>query len=62
MRETKGTLDLGKLRFPHERRKILAAREYFHAGRVDYQTTVGLDDFWRMSEDELPYQQGLEGT
>jgi type III restriction enzyme len=60
VRETKGTMELGKLRFPHERRKVLAAREYFHAGRVDYQTTTGQDDFWRLTEDEAPYQGRLD--
>jgi type III restriction enzyme len=37
VRETKGTLDLGRLQFPHERRKIVCAQKYFGAIDVDYR-------------------------
>lgn len=54
VRETKGHTDLGRLQFPHERRKILAARKHFRELGVDYRvvtdTTV---DWWQPGPDQL---------
>lgn len=36
--ETKGATDVGKLRFPHERRKIICAQRYFAAIGIAYRT------------------------
>jgi len=36
--ETKGTAEIGKLQFPHERRKIRCAQKYFAAIGVSYRT------------------------
>jgi len=37
VRETKGTVDLSRLQFPQEKRKIVAATKYFGAAAVDYR-------------------------
>ena len=36
--ETKGTTEIGKLQFPHERRKIRCAQKYFATIGVSYLT------------------------
>ncbi|MBN1423216.1 hypothetical protein JXA88_01555 [Candidatus Fermentibacteria bacterium] len=36
--ETKGTTQIGKLRFPHEKRKVRCAEKYFATIGVNYQT------------------------
>jgi type III restriction enzyme len=40
VRETKGTTDLGRLQFPHEKRKIVCATKYFGAAAVDYRVVT----------------------
>jgi type III restriction enzyme len=48
VRETKGTEDLGRLQFPHEKRKINAAHGYFAALGVDYRPiTDQTIDWWK---------------
>ena len=40
VRETKGTTDLSRLQFPHEKRKIVCATKYFGAAAVDYRVVT----------------------
>ncbi len=51
IRETKGTIDLGHLRFPHERRKIDSAKKYFAQLGLDYRPIKGnTPGWWRPEE------------
>ncbi|CAA9271647.1 MAG: Type III restriction enzyme, res subunit:DEAD/DEAH box helicase, N-terminal [uncultured Chloroflexia bacterium] len=51
IRETKGTVDLGHLRFPHERRKIDSAKKYFAQLGLDYRPIKGNTPGWWRPED-----------
>jgi len=54
VRETKGTVELGQLRFPHERRKVGVAMKHFRELGVDYRAvTDETVDWWRPEEGEL---------
>jgi type III restriction enzyme len=47
VRETKGTTDKDRLRFPHERRKVVCATKYFGAAGMDYRQIDGeTPDWW----------------
>ena len=48
IRETKGTENLEKLQFKHERRKIICAQKYFAAIGMDYRPVMGTNaDWWK---------------
>ncbi len=46
VRETKGSLDLDALQFPHEKRKVLCAKRYFATMGVDYRHVKGDTPAW----------------
>ncbi|HTE42222.1 MAG TPA: hypothetical protein VK629_15455, partial [Steroidobacteraceae bacterium] len=46
VRETKGTEEVKRLRFPSEKRKIVAAKKYFEAAGVDYRVISEKTDGW----------------
>ncbi len=46
VRETKGSLDLDALQFPHEKRKVLCAERYFEVAGVDYRHIKGDTRAW----------------
>ncbi|MDR1788278.1 MAG: DEAD/DEAH box helicase family protein [Treponema sp.] len=46
VRETKGSMNLSKLQYPHERRKILCARRHFSAIGVNYREVSDAADDW----------------
>jgi len=48
VRETKGTAELERLQFPHERRKIRAAERHFEAIGVDYRVITDECKTWWM--------------
>jgi type III restriction enzyme len=51
VRETKGGLELEKLRFPQEKRKIECAKKHFNAVGIDYRVLTGDDlDWWKAEE------------
>ncbi len=50
VRETKGQEDVRKLRFDHEKRKIVCARKYFKAIDVDYRPIAATTVDWWKSE------------
>jgi type III restriction enzyme len=59
VRETKGSADLTKRQFPHERRKIVCAQGHFRALGVDYRHVTGeTTDWWRPAH-EVAVQQRL---
>jgi type III restriction enzyme len=59
VRETKGSEEIEKLQFSHERFKIKAARKHFREIGIDYRVVT--DDVldWAIPADELPDQQAL---
>ena len=59
VRETKGTVNLAQLRFPHEVRKIKCAHKYFAALGVDYREVTGDTAEWWKAGDEVGWQLGL---
>lgn len=59
VRETKGTEDLKRLRFPHERRKIVAAKKYFEAAGVDYRVISEKTIGWWAHEGDVDRQLDL---
>jgi type III restriction enzyme len=59
VRETKGSEELRSLQFPHERRKVLAAREHFRALGLDYRVITDQTPAWWLPSDELPAQPDL---
>ncbi|HEY4217009.1 MAG TPA: DEAD/DEAH box helicase family protein [Gemmatimonadaceae bacterium] len=61
VRETKGTVDLDALQFPHERRKIISAAKYFGAVGVDYRTITGNTADWWMPSSGLASQEVVDG-
>ena len=58
VRETKGTEELGALQFPHEKRKVLAARKHFRALGLDYRVITDQTPAWWLPSDDLPAQSG----
>ena len=60
VRETKGTEDLEKLRFPHEKRKIVCARKYFEAAQIDYRVITERTARWWTREESVDRQLQLE--
>ncbi|MBK7786815.1 MAG: DEAD/DEAH box helicase family protein [Gemmatimonadetes bacterium] len=63
IRETKGTEDLRRLQFPHEKRKIDCAVKYFNALGMDYRVIRGDNVGWWRKGPVLPTQleTDLEG-
>jgi type III restriction enzyme len=60
VRETKGTTELERLQFPHERRKVVCATKHFEAVGIDYRVVSDETvDWWRAAR-ELPQQMRLE--
>ena len=59
VRETKGSVNLAQLRFPHEARKIKCAHKYFAALGVDYREVTGDTGEWWKAGDEVGRQMGL---
>lgn len=58
VRETKGSVELGGLRFPHEKRKIECARKLFQSIGMDYRVvTDQTADWWmpEVSQDGMPF-------
>lgn len=59
VRETKGSVDLTTLQFPHEKRKIISAARYFETAGIDYRTITGNTvDWWQLAA-ERPTQETL---
>jgi type III restriction enzyme len=52
VRETKGNIDAGKLRFPNERRKILCAKKHFKVLGVSYRQITDKDEEWWLDDKE----------
>ena len=50
VRETKGSVELDKLRFANEGRKVRIAARYFKALGIDYRVVTGKTDEWWESE------------
>jgi type III restriction enzyme len=50
VRETKGREDVRKLRFEHEKRKIICARKYFKTLGIDYRPISATTTSWRDRE------------
>jgi len=46
VRETKGTVDVSRLQYPHEKRKIVCATKYFGAAAVDYRVVTDQTVRW----------------
>lgn len=54
VRETKGGEELERLRFPHEKRKILCARKHFESIGIDYRVvTDETPAWWEHGDDQL---------
>jgi len=47
VRETKGGEDIAKLRFPHEKRKVICAEKHFKALGIDYRVVMAKPGWWR---------------
>lgn len=56
VRETKGSADLSKLQFPHEKRKILCAQKIFRELGVSYRHVTGTTKEWWLDIDEAGRQ------
>lgn len=59
VRETKGSEELRKLQFPHERRKVRAAQKHFKAIGLDYRVITDETPGWWRPSDEIPTQESL---
>lgn len=59
VRETKGSDEIKKLQFPHEKRKIDCAKKHFKAVGIDYRVVTDREIDWWKSEEELPSQERL---
>jgi len=57
VRETKGTEELAELQFPHERRKIVAARKRFERVGIDYRVVTDETVNWWWLAEEVPEQE-----
>ena len=53
VRETKGTIDTKRLRFPHEKRKIKCATKHFNALGIDYRVITGEEEDWYLPNQEV---------
>jgi type III restriction enzyme len=60
VRETKGTVDLARLQFPHEKRKIVCATKYFGAAAVDYRVVTDETVRWWESAPIESVQEELQ--
>ena len=52
VRETKGTTDINKLRFPHEKRKVRCAKKHFEALNIDYRAIDDKVVNWWLSHEK----------
>lgn len=59
VRETKGSADLSRLQFPHERRKIECAQKIFHELGVSYRHVTGTTAEWWKDDDAAGTQTNL---
>jgi type III restriction enzyme len=59
IRETKGGIDLEKLQFPQEKRKIECARKHFKAVGIDYRVVTDHELDWWKVDDDISKQEGL---
>lgn len=57
VRETKGTDEIQKLQYPHEKRKIVCARKHFKTIGIDYRVVPDTVVEWWKSEEEAPSQE-----
>lgn len=58
VRETKGGVDLERLRFPKEKRKILCAEKYFKKLGIGYRVVTGTTQDWYKEETkQLSFQE-----
>jgi len=53
VRETKGTIDAERLRFPNERRKITCAKKHFEALGVSYRQVTDKEEEWWLDGADL---------
>jgi type III restriction enzyme len=60
VRETKGSEEVKKLQFPHEKRKIDCARKHFRAVGIDYRVVTDKEVEWWKREAEVAEQKGME--
>ncbi|MFW6116137.1 MAG: DEAD/DEAH box helicase family protein [bacterium] len=60
VRETKGTQELERLRFPHEKRKVEAAMRHFKEIGIDYRVTDGKGPTWKQPGDAIPPQLSFD--
>jgi len=56
VRETKGSADLSKLQFPHEKRKILCAQKIFRELSVSYRHVTGTTKEWWIDSEDVGIQ------
>jgi type III restriction enzyme len=59
VRETKGTEDVARLRFSHEKRKIVCAKKYFEKADIDYRVVSEKTPEWWKSVDNVDEQLRL---
>jgi type III restriction enzyme len=59
VRETKGNIDLDRLQFPQEKRKIVCATKYFGAAAIDYRVVTDETVRWWESRPVEAVQQKL---
>jgi type III restriction enzyme len=59
VRETKGTEEIKRLRFPNEKRKVIAAKKYFEAAGVDYRVISERTIGWWNHIDDVDHQLDL---
>jgi type III restriction enzyme len=59
VRETKGTEEIKRLRFPNEKRKVIAAKKYFEAAGVDYRVISEKTIGWWTHIDDVNRQLDL---
>jgi type III restriction enzyme len=60
VRETKGTEELERLQFPHEKRKVRAAQKHFKEVGIDYRVITDVTPGWWHSSESLPTQDELD--
>lgn len=61
VRETKGGVDLERLRFPKEKRKILCAEKYFEKLGIGYRVVTGTTyDWYREESRQTSFQKNSE--
>jgi type III restriction enzyme len=59
VRETKGTEEVAKLQFPHEKRQVRAAAKHFKEIGIDYAVITDTTPNWWRPSDQLPTQEAL---